>query len=100
MIDRPFLFPVDGSHTAGNKRALTVRDVVSLATAWSMECSGCCVICPLTPNAKAYDCLGYFNPLRPGWKAARSRHFGGVNVLFCDGHVQFIKDSVNQVVWR
>ena len=54
----------------------------------------------LTPNAKAYDCLGYFNPLRPGWKAARSRHSGGVNVLFCDGHVQFIKDLVNQVTWR
>src|SRR5512135_1486847 len=48
MIDRPCLFPVDSPHASENKRALTVRDVVSLATAWSIECSGCCVICPLT----------------------------------------------------
>src|SRR5512143_751793 len=47
MIDRPCLFPVDSPHASENKRALTVRDVVSLATAWSIECSGCCVICPL-----------------------------------------------------
>src|SRR5512142_1180851 len=47
MIDRTCLFPVDSPHASENKRALTVRDVVSLATAWSIECSGCCVICPL-----------------------------------------------------
>ncbi len=45
-----------------------------------------------------YDCVSY-NPLRPGWKAARSLHPGGVNVMFCDGHVQFIKDSINTVTW-
>jgi prepilin-type N-terminal cleavage/methylation domain-containing protein/prepilin-type processing-associated H-X9-DG protein len=28
-----------------------------------------------------------------------SYHPGGVNVLMADGHVQFIKDSVNQIVW-
>lgn len=27
--------------------------------------------------------------------AARSRHRGGVNVLFCDGHVAFIDDTIN-----
>ncbi len=53
----------------------------------------------LTPNSKLlYDCVSY-NPLRPGWKAARSLHPGGVNVLFCDGHVQFIKDTINPVTW-
>jgi hypothetical protein len=31
---------------------LSVRDVVSLATAWSIECSGCCVICPLKRISK------------------------------------------------
>ncbi|MGZ3336750.1 MAG: DUF1559 family PulG-like putative transporter, partial [Isosphaeraceae bacterium] len=53
----------------------------------------------LTPNSKLlYDCVSY-NPLRPGWKAPRSLHPGGVNVMFCDGHVQFIKDTINPVTW-
>jgi len=51
----------------------------------------------LMPNAKRPDCITYHNP---GWKAARSLHPGGVNVLFCDGHVQFVKDSVSLTVWR
>ncbi|MDR3622840.1 MAG: DUF1559 domain-containing protein [Paludisphaera borealis] len=49
------------------------------------------------PNSSRYDCIVYHNP---GWKAARSLHPGGVNALFCDGHVQFAKDSVDLAVWR
>ncbi len=30
---------------------------------------------------------------------ARSRHPGGVNVAMCDGHVQFIKNSINLYTW-
>ncbi len=51
----------------------------------------------LTPNADRPDCIVYHNP---GWKAARSLHPGGVNLLCCDGHVVFVKDSVNLVIWR
>ncbi len=50
-----------------------------------------------TPNSSRYDCITYHNP---GWKAARSHHPGGVNVLFCDGRVAFVKDAVNRDVWR
>lgn len=32
--------------------------------------------------------------------ASHSRHTGGVQSLFCDGHVQFISNSVDLSVWR
>lgn len=54
----------------------------------------------LTPNSKRYDCWQSSPPHNPAIKAARSNHEGGVNTLFCDGHVQFVKDSVNLLAWR
>ena len=51
----------------------------------------------LAPNASRPDCIVYHNP---GWKAARSSHPGGVNALFCDGHVAFVKDTINLGIWR
>jgi prepilin-type N-terminal cleavage/methylation domain-containing protein/prepilin-type processing-associated H-X9-DG protein len=51
----------------------------------------------LPPNATRPDCIVYHNP---GWKAARSLHPGGVNALYCDGHVAFAKDSINLGVWQ
>ncbi|QDV37787.1 DUF1559 family PulG-like putative transporter [Tautonia plasticadhaerens] len=49
------------------------------------------------PNSARYDCITYHNP---GWKAARSHHPGGVNVLYCDGHATFIRDGVAPPTWR
>lgn len=36
----------------------------------------------------------------PTFVAARSRHPGGVNALFADGSVKFIKDRINIDTWR
>jgi prepilin-type N-terminal cleavage/methylation domain-containing protein/prepilin-type processing-associated H-X9-DG protein len=51
----------------------------------------------LTPNADRPDCIVYHNP---GWKAARSFHPGGVNLLCCDGHVIFTKNSIDPRIWQ
>ncbi|MHC5541503.1 DUF1559 domain-containing protein [Singulisphaera rosea] len=48
------------------------------------------------PNSQSYDCLRGSDY---GWKTARSYHNGGVNVLFGDGRVQFVKDSIAVASW-
>jgi prepilin-type N-terminal cleavage/methylation domain-containing protein/prepilin-type processing-associated H-X9-DG protein len=61
------------------------------------------------PNDQQPDCRGglpHSNRSDPLWSwlslniAARSLHPGGVNSLLADGHVQFIKNSINIVVWQ
>lgn len=55
------------------------------------------------PNTPLYDCInndpnaGY---TASGFRAARSRHTGGVNVLLGDGSVQFVSNSVQPTMWR
>jgi prepilin-type N-terminal cleavage/methylation domain-containing protein/prepilin-type processing-associated H-X9-DG protein len=62
-----------------------------------------------TPNDKRVDCRGglpHSTRSDPLWSwlslniAARSKHPGGVNSLFVDGHVQFIKNTVSVGVWQ
>lgn len=38
--------------------------------------------------------------VQEGAYSAGSQHFGGANVLFADGHVSFVKESVSLAVWR
>jgi prepilin-type N-terminal cleavage/methylation domain-containing protein/prepilin-type processing-associated H-X9-DG protein len=33
-------------------------------------------------------------------QGARSRHPGGINAAYCDGHITFISDTINIGVWR
>jgi prepilin-type N-terminal cleavage/methylation domain-containing protein/prepilin-type processing-associated H-X9-DG protein len=49
-----------------------------------------------TPNSPNADCQ---NTQDNGMLAMRSRHPGGINSLFADGSVRFMKNSVNQITW-
>ena len=51
----------------------------------------------LRPNE--HTCLNSQTNDRAAFTAG-SRHHGGVNTLFLDGHVLFVKDSINLVSWR
>jgi prepilin-type processing-associated H-X9-DG protein/prepilin-type N-terminal cleavage/methylation domain-containing protein len=60
-----------------------------------------------TPNAAVPDCMGVlvggsvqvkYTPF--GWRAARSLHSGGVNVLWADGSLRFVHDTVDPDVWQ
>jgi prepilin-type processing-associated H-X9-DG protein len=61
------------------------------------------------PNSTTPDCVGdilvgasnaAINYSAYGWKAARSRHPGGVNLLMADGSLQFVLDTVDPYVWK
>ncbi len=49
------------------------------------------------PNHSLPDCLRHSNP---GWRAARSNHTKGVNVLMGDGSIHFVSDTVDLAIWR
>lgn len=60
-----------------------------------------------TPNSPVPDCMGVqigggvktqFTPY--GWRAARSNHPGGVNLLLADGALRFVADDVDATLWK
>jgi prepilin-type N-terminal cleavage/methylation domain-containing protein/prepilin-type processing-associated H-X9-DG protein len=60
------------------------------------------------PNSAVLDCLAALMSTPDlarmyagyGWRAARSRHAGGVNVVMADGSGQFVSDTVDPAVWK
>jgi prepilin-type N-terminal cleavage/methylation domain-containing protein/prepilin-type processing-associated H-X9-DG protein len=58
------------------------------------------------PNPPQSDCMTFDifpGPARLtalGWKAARSRHNGGVNLALCDGSARFVRDTIELATWR
>ncbi|WP_435016480.1 DUF1559 domain-containing protein [Tundrisphaera sp. TA3] len=59
-----------------------------------------------TPNYCKYPfqnnppCTGTPTATEPAMFASRSRHPGGVNSVFCDGSVKFVKNTININTWR
>ena len=56
-----------------------------------------------TPNSLKMDCIynaADYGYTATGWKAARSLHSGGVNVLMCDGSVRFTNQQINGTLWQ
>ncbi len=56
---------------------------------------GTCVNLPL----ENLPCTGIATATRPRMIAARSRHPGGVQVVFVDGHASFIRNSISASIW-
>jgi prepilin-type N-terminal cleavage/methylation domain-containing protein len=60
------------------------------------------------PNSAKFDCIASIavdpSPTRLyaayGWRAARSKHPSGVNILLADGSGHFVTDNINPDVWR
>ena len=56
------------------------------------------------PNDKILGCAGcryaaYTGTDSSNFVPPTSAHSGGVNMLFCDGSVKFIKDSISRATW-
>jgi len=58
---------------------------------------GICV--PSVANPRM-PCTTSTTAIQPRMMGARSLHTGGVQVVFCDGHVTFISDSVDYIAWN
>jgi len=61
------------------------------------------------PNDPRVDCRGglpHSDKSPADWQnlslniTSRSRHPGGANLLYCDGHVQFLKNTINVATWQ
>ena len=68
-----------------------------------------CITTAGPPNDRGPDCRGglpHSDKSDPNWSnlslnvATRSQHPGGVNSLMADGHVQFVKNTVNVLTWQ
>jgi prepilin-type N-terminal cleavage/methylation domain-containing protein len=59
-----------------------------------------------TPNSTTPDCMGVTigGPVQTrytpyGWRTARSRHAGGVNLVLADSSLTFVGDDIDATVW-
>jgi prepilin-type N-terminal cleavage/methylation domain-containing protein/prepilin-type processing-associated H-X9-DG protein len=50
------------------------------------------------PNSVEWDCGNAYH--NKALTSARSMHSGGVQVMFCDGHVEFVRNEIEMTIWR
>jgi prepilin-type N-terminal cleavage/methylation domain-containing protein/prepilin-type processing-associated H-X9-DG protein len=50
----------------------------------------------LAPNSATVDCIS----TSANWKAARSKHTGGANLLRADGSVRFVQNAIDLPIWQ
>jgi len=75
-----------GYRWADGRTDYTLCNIVALPNDHTLNCAGC--------RYAAYTGSDSSNFVPP-----TSQHPGGVNMLFCDGSVKYIKDSVNRMTW-
>ena len=56
--------------------------------------------CTDTKNSEAPCTIDNAPARGPFWQTARSRHPGGVHMVFCDNHLQFVTDDIDFAVYR
>jgi prepilin-type N-terminal cleavage/methylation domain-containing protein/prepilin-type processing-associated H-X9-DG protein len=61
----------------------------------------------LHPNSPQHDCMSNQIVGKPevrysvfGWRAARSRHPGGVNLALADGSTRFASETIDAAIWQ
>jgi len=102
------------SNTVAASEVISGKDVNDRRGVWTLSLMGNAIYTHFnSPNSGNGDKMGdcYPEPDMPceahNWNqfssahaAARSQHPGGVNVVFADGHVTFVGDSVDLHLWR
>jgi prepilin-type N-terminal cleavage/methylation domain-containing protein/prepilin-type processing-associated H-X9-DG protein len=78
-----------------NVQDLSYQGVSTQGSPWLTGSTSCVVGHGNTPNTRS--CM--FPPGRI-LNMASSTHPGGVNLLFCDGSVRFIKNTIGRATWR
>ena len=85
----------------GLSNTVMMGEILPENSVWAQWAHGCHMfIMAIPPNARKADGSEYDRNDWANTSGARSRHPGGVQFVFGDGHVEFVPDSISRVVYR